>query len=752
MTHNSHLTITPEIIEQHGLRPEEFKSIVEKLGREPSIVELGIYSVMWSEHCAYKHSRPVLKLLPTRGPRVVVGPGENAGVIDLGGGPENPDDSLCVVFKMESHNHPSAVEPYQGAATGVGGILRDIFTMGARPVAMLDNLRFGDPSAPRMQHLIEGVVEGIAGYGNCVGVPTVAGDIAFDPGYQENILVNVMCVGIAAKSDIIRGRAQGPGNAVLYFGSPTGRDGIHGATFASEELSEEALERRGAVQVGDPFMGKKILEATLELIRRRLVVGIQDMGAAGLTCSTSEMAGRAETGIEIDLDKVPQRARGMSAYEIMLSESQERMLAVCRPEDVAAALEVCERWECGGVIIGQVTDTGRMVVRHAGGVVADIPAQHLTNDAPVYHPEARELPTSPPLEHEPELDADDVEEALLDLLSAPTIASKRWAYRRYDHMVQTATVVRPGEADAAVLRLRRIDGRPDGRFLAVCSDCNSGWVARDPFLGGQMAVCEAARNLVCTGAEPLGLTNCLNFGSPERPEVFWTLRRCVEGMAAACERLGTPVTGGNVSLYNESGGVPIPPTPMIGMVGLIEEEAHITRPGWRAEGDVICVAGNEPRGGLGGTEFARRALGPDRPGERARGGAPEFSLEDEARLQRFVLRAIRAGLIHSAHDTSEGGLAVALAECSMAAGPGLGAEVDAVPGDNLAVALFGECPPRVVLSVRSTDLERLRALADAEKTDLAEIGTVVAFEGLRLLDSNLVEKSALRRAFETRPF
>jgi len=736
------IVITNAIVEEHGLRPEEYKAICDKLGRTPTIVELGIYSVMWSEHCAYKHSRPVLKKLPTDGPRVVVGPGENAGIIDIGGG-------LCVAFKMESHNHPSAVEPYQGAATGVGGILRDIFTMGARPVAMLDNLRFGEPDDPHMQHLIDGVIEGIAGYGNCVGVPTVAGDIMFDPGHAGNILVNVMCVGVGKTKEIVKGQAHGVGNVVLYFGSTTGRDGIHGATFASEELSEEALERRGAVQVGDPFMGKKILECTLELIQRGLVVGIQDMGAAGLTCSTCEMAGRAHTGIEIDLDKVPQRAKHMSAYEIMLSESQERMLAVCEPSKVEAALEVCERWECGGIAIGKVTDTGKMVVRHNGAAVAEIPADHLTECAPVYHPEDQEPIEPAPFARAPEVAPDDIEETLLTLLASPTIASKRWAYRRYDHMVQTGTVIRPGDGDAAVIRVRGEKGQPD-RFFAVCSDGNHRYVARDPFIGGQLVVCESARNLVCVGAEPAGLTNCLNFGSPERPKVFGTFRRCVEGMAAACRALNVPVTGGNVSFYNDHDGLPIPPTPMIGMVGLIEKEAHITRPGFRAVGDIVCVLGPEPMGS-GGSELAKIQAGPDDPAEPPLGALPPFSLEVEVRMQELVLKGIRGGLIESAHDTAEGGLAVALAECCLASPTGLGAEIDAVPGQDLAYALFGELPPRVIVTVNPGNLQRLMELAALDQVECRDIGRVIE-DGLHLLDSDKLDLKTLRGAFETRPF
>lgn len=733
--------ITPDIVAEHGLRPEEYDSICEVLGREPTIVELGIYSVMWSEHCAYKHSKPVLKNFPTTGPRVVVGPGENAGAVDIGGG-------LSVVFKMESHNHPSAVEPFEGAATGVGGILRDIFTMGARPIAMLNNLRFGEPDDPAMQHLIEGVIEGIAGYGNCVGVPTVAGDIMFDPGHAGNILVNVMCVGIAKTADIAKGQAHGKGNAVIYFGSSTGRDGIHGATFASEELSDEALERRGAVQVGDPFMGKKILEATLELIGKGLVVGIQDMGAAGLTCSTCEMAGRAGTGIEIDLDLVPQRAAGMSAYEIMLSESQERMLAVCEPSRVNEVLAVCEKWECGGVEIGRVTDTGKMIVNHAGHKVADIPADHLTNSAPVYHPEDAEPAKPAPFDSQLAVGVKDINPTLLQLLASPTIASKRWAYRRYDHMVQTATVIRPGDADAAVLRVQTADG--NDRFIAVVSDCNHRWVARDAASGGQMAICESARNLVCVGAEPIGATNCLNFGSPERPPVFGAFRRCVEGMAKACRALSVPVTGGNVSLYNEADGVPIPPTPMVGMVGLIEDATHITRSGFQRAGDAICLLGATPEG-LGGSELAKLLVGADVPGQSPQGSIAPFDLDAEVRLQRLTLRAIRAGLIHSAHDVSEGGLAVTIAECCITSPNRIGGEIDALPGDDLTTVLFGELPPRIVVSISPDDLSRLCDMAEEVGVDCAEIGFTTK-DILSIMGCTPIGIDALREAHTTKPF
>jgi phosphoribosylformylglycinamidine synthase len=733
---------TPEVLAEHGLSEKDLEAIVTRLGREPNLVELGIFSVMWSEHCAYRHSRALLKRLPTKGPRVLVGPGENAGAIDIGGG-------LCVVFKIESHNHPSAVEPYQGAATGVGGILRDIFTMGARPIALLDNLRFGDPGDGDMPRLIEGVVEGIAGYGNCIGVPTVAGDIMFDPAHGRNILVNAMCVGIAHTDDLMRAKAQGPGNAVLYFGSSTGRDGIHGATFASDELSSEALERRSAVQVGDPFMGKKILEATLALIAKGVVVGIQDMGAAGLTCSTCEMAGRAGTGMEIDLDHVPQRAEGMTAYEIMLSESQERMLAVCTPENVQKAIALCERWECGGAVIGEVTASDRIVVRHGGDVVADIPASALT-DAPTLHPE-EVTPAAPrPFEEEPSVGAGEIEATLLALLARPAIASKRWVTRRYDHMVQTNTVVRPGDGDAAVLRIKgEVAGNGEERFLAVSSDGNHRFVARDAFVGGQLAVCEAARNVTCVGAEPVGVTNCLNFGSPERPEVFGALRRCIEGIATSCESLGIPVTGGNVSLYNDSNGAPIPPTPIIGVVGLIGAREQITRPGFQRVGDAICVLGPAPEG-VGGSEFAMMREGHDRPGEIPAGALPKFDLGSEVRLQSLTRWAIRDALIRSAHDVSEGGVAVAVAECCLASPNRLGASIDALPGSELAARLFGELPPRIVVSVVPGDLEILQALAVESDVACAVIGRV-AGGGLRILGRDEIPIDALRRAYETVP-
>jgi phosphoribosylformylglycinamidine synthase len=586
------IEITPDLIEQHGLNEQEYRNLLEILGREPTVTELGIFSVMWSEHCSYKCSKSTLRCFPTKGRCVLQGPGENAGVIDIGHG-------LAVAFKIESHNHPSAIEPYNGAATGVGGILRDIFTMGARPIAMLNPLRFGRITDPHMQWLVGGVIAGIADYGNCVGVPTIAGDIYFQDCYDQNILVNVMCVGLMRKEQLMLARAQGVGNLVVYYGSSTGRDGIHGATFASKE--DPHAQQRSAVQVGDPFMGKKIIEATLELIERGAAVGIQDMGAAGLTCSSCEMASRADTGVEIDLDKVPQRAEGMTSYEIMLSESQERMLAVIPREKIELAREILERWEVGCHVLGEVTNDGLLRVRHKGEVVAEIPARKIADESPVYSPEAKRpayldaLPRAPyPYPAPP-----DWNEALVRLLRCPTIASKRWVYSQYDHTVQTATVVRPGAGDAAVLRIK---GTP--LHLALTVDGNSTMCYLDAETGGKMVVAEAARNVVMVGAEPMGITNCLNFGNPNKPEVFWNFQKAVQGMAEACRVFGTPVTGGNVSFYNESRGLAVFPSPVVGMVGRIEPPLRVMTPGFKQTGDQVYLVGGEEQH-LGGSIFAQ---------------------------------------------------------------------------------------------------------------------------------------------------
>jgi len=742
------IEITPEVVEQHGLSEQEYRTILDILGREPTLTELGIFSVMWSEHCSYKCSKRTLRCLPTKGSAVLVGPGENAGVLDIGHG-------LAVAFKIESHNHPSAIEPYNGAATGVGGILRDIFTMGARPIAMLNPLRFGLITDPHMQWLVGGVISGIADYGNCVGVPTVAGDIYFQDCYEQNVLVNVMCVGLMTHDQLTLARAQGPGNLVVYYGSPTGRDGIHGATFASKE--DPHSQQRSAVQVGDPFMGKKILEATLELIARGAAVGIQDMGAAGLTCSSCEMASRAGTGVEIDLDRVPQRAEGMSSYEIMLSESQERMLAVIPHEKIELAREILDHWEVGCCILGEVKNDGLLRVRHRGEVVAEIPAGRLAAQSPEYSPEARrpsyldEVPVAP-VPYPPPADWN---EALVRLLRHPTISSKQWVYSQYDHMVQTATVVRPGGGDAAVLRVK---GTP--LHLALTVDGNSTMCWLDSETGGKMVVAEAARNVVMVGAEPLGLTNCLNFGNPNKPEVFWTFEKCVHGIAEACQVLQTPVTGGNVSFYNESKGLAVFPSPVVGMVGRITPPLRILTPGWKNLGDSIFLVGGEEQH-LGGSIFAQ-LWGPTCRSGRDRfcderdpgpvvGPCPRLALQVERAMQRFVLEANRRGLINAAHDLSEGGLAVALAECCLVSAEGLGATIAPPKVICPATWLFSEAPSRAILACEESRAKELSRLADDFGVSLLCLGQV---GGDRLTVSGWFDLGIreIRCAYETPPF
>src|SRR6516162_6213430 len=590
--------ITPALIAEHGLTEDEYQKLVDMLGREPTFTELGIVSALWSEHCSYKHSRPLLKTLPTTAPYVLQGPGENAGVISIG-------DGLAVAFKIESHNHPSAVEPYQGAATGVGGILRDVFTMGARPIAMLNSLRFGDLDDPRVRYLFAGVVKGIGDYGNCVGIPTVAGEIMFDPAYEGNPLVNAMCVGLMHERDLIRAVAQGVGNPIIAVGARTGRDGIHGASFASEDLSAQSDAKRPRVQVGDPFTEKLLLEASLELIRSGAIVAIQDMGAAGLTSSSAEMAARGDVGVTIDTLKVPVREEHMSPYEILLSESQERMLVVAkrgRERDVA---QILEKWDLQAAVIGQVIAEPVYRVTEGDRVVAEFPGTRLVTDCPTYTPEARESTEIANLRaHDVSAVAERDEErnpawTLLRLLSSPTIAAKTWVHRQYDTTVRTNTVIGPG-GDAAVVRVRGTD-----RALACKTDCNGRYVYLDPRVGTQIAVCEAARNVACTGARPLAITNNLNFGNPRRPEVYFQLREAVRGMGEACSALGTPVTGGNVSLYNENPGGAVHPTPVIGMVGLVESLAHVTRAPFRDEGDAIVLLGS-PTDHIGGSEYLAR--------------------------------------------------------------------------------------------------------------------------------------------------
>jgi len=684
--------IDPKVLERHGLKPDEYDRIVAFMGREPNLTELGIFSVMWSEHCSYKSSRVHLKTLPTGGPQVLQGPGENAGAVDIGEG-------LAAVFKIESHNHPSFIEPYQGAATGVGGIIRDIFTMGARPIALLNSLRFGSLEAPATRRLLEGVVAGIAGYGNSIGIPTVGGEIAFEPSYSGNPLVNVFCLGISKASDIIKGVASGAGNAVYYVGAKTGRDGIHGATMASAEFDEKSAEKRPAVQVGDPFMEKLLLEACLEVMQTDALIGIQDMGAAGLTCSTTEMGSRGGAGVEIDVARVPQRETGMTPYEIMLSESQERMLLVVKRGREAEVERIFDKWDLHASHIGEVTTDGMLRVKEHGKVVAEIPNRALTDEAPVYR-----RPMSEPeyLAEVRTLDIDkldasagrarDANAALLALLGSPAIASKRWVYRQYDHMVRTNTINMPGMG-AGVVRVKDTD-----RALAMSVDGNGRYCYLDPRRGAMLAVAEAARNVACAGARPLAATNCLNFGNPERPGIMWQFAKAVEGIGEACRALNTPITGGNVSLYNETDGKAIYPTPVIGVVGLLEHADRVVSRLFQAAGDAIVLLG-EGRGELGGSEYLKMAYGI------VQGEAPGLDLTAERALQDLLVALADARLLRSAHDCSDGGLAVTLAECTFdtaAIGADVSIEGVSIARDenvNRAAALFGESATRVVVSV-----------------------------------------------------
>ncbi|HET6464673.1 MAG TPA: phosphoribosylformylglycinamidine synthase subunit PurL [Nitrospiria bacterium] len=705
--------LPPDALEQHGLTQEEYQKILALLGRDPNHLELGLFSVMWSEHCSYKSSKVHLKKLPTTGECVVQGPGENAGAVDIG-------DGQVAVFKIESHNHPSFIEPYQGAATGVGGILRDIFTMGARPIALLNSLRFGSLDIPKNRYLLEGVVAGIAGYGNCMGVPTVGGEIYFNEIYNQNPLVNVFCLGIAEKDRIFRASARGVGNTVIYIGSKTGRDGIHGATMASESFDESIEARRPMVQVGDPFTEKLLLEACLEIMKRELIVGIQDMGAAGLTSSSVEMAGRAGTGIELEITDVPRREERMTPYEVMLSESQERMLLVAKPGFEKEILDICDRWDLDAAVIGRVTDTRRLVIREEDRIVADLPIRALTDDAPVYE---RPIQIPSYLDALQGINLDlipqpsDLGAALVTLLASPIIANKRWIYQQYDHMVRTNTVVRPGFESAVV----RIKGTR--KALALSVDGNSRYGILNPYRGGVIAVCEAARNVVCAGGRPIGLTDCLNFGNPERPEVMWQFALSVEGIADACRELEIPVVSGNVSFYNETNSLGIYPTPIIGMVGLIEEAERVVRPGFRDEGDRVVLLG-KTKEDLGGTEYLSRVH------SREGGFPPLLELAEEKAVQRCCLDAIEAGIIKSAHDCSEGGLAVALAEAVMMSGDSLGATV-VLPDVPIRrdAHLFGETQSRIVVTVNESALPKLEHHCVERNVPMAVIGRV---EGRRL--------------------
>lgn len=696
-----------KIYRQMGLSDAEFVMVEKILGRTPNYTETGLFSVMWSEHCSYKNSKPVLAKFPTKAPRVLQGPGEGAGIVDIG-------DGQAVVFKMESHNHPSAIEPYQGAATGVGGIIRDVFSMGARPIAMLNSLRFGELTTPRVKYLFEEVVAGIAGYGNCIGIPTVGGEVQFDACYDGNPLVNAMCVGLIDHKDIQKGVASGVGNPVMYVGAKTGRDGIHGATFASEELTDASEEKRPAVQVGDPFMEKLLLEACLELVKSDALVGIQDMGAAGLTSSSAEMASKAGSGIEMDLDHVPQREKGMTAYEMMLSESQERMLIVVKKGREPEIVELFEKYGLDAVTVGTVTDDSTLRLKHKGEVVAEVPVDALAEDAPVYH-----KPSSVPAYFKEYQQLENIEpevanasEALLSLLQQPTIASKEWVYDQYDHQVRTSTVVSPG-SDAAVIRVRGTN-----KGLAMTTDCNSRYIYLDPETGGKIAVAEAARNVVVSGAKPLAITDCLNFGNPEKPEIFWQLEKAADGMSEACTILDAPVIGGNVSLYNETNGTAIYPTPTIGLVGLVEDLKHVTTQDAKKAGDFVYLVG-ESFTEFGGSELQKMVEG------RIFGKAPFIDLEVEAKRQHQILSAIRQGLVASAHDVAEGGVAVALAEKSF--GKGLGLDVTLT--GPATTALFSESQSRFILTVSPENAQ----LFEETVTDAKKIGTVTG-------DTNLVIK------------
>lgn len=704
--------ITKEILDAHGVTQEEYERICKTLNREPNITELGIYSVMWSEHCSYKNSRPVLKKLPTQGKNLLVKAGEeNAGCVDIG-------DGLAIVFKIESHNHPSAVEPFQGAATGVGGIIRDIFTMGARPVLSMNSLRFGSLDKKQNKHYLKGVVAGIAHYGNCIGIPTVGGEIYFDDSYDGNPLVNAFCLGLIRHDDLTKGKASGVGNSVYYVGGTTGRDGLGGASFASRELTEESQEDRPAVQVGDPFMEKLLLEACLELVKSGAIVGMQDMGAAGLTCSTCETAARGNAGIQIDLAKVPRRETGMVPYEIMLSESQERMLIIVKKGKEEIVEHIFDKWDLHAKKIGEVTSGSQMKVYEDGKLVADIPAKSLTDEAPVYY---RESKRPAYLNEAQKLDLSKIRQpknwnkTLLELLDSPTIASKRWIYEQYDHMVRTDTVFLPGH-DAALVRIKGTN-----KGIAISTDCNALYCYLDPYEGGKIAVVEAARNVVCSGAKPLGVTNCLNFGNPMKPEIFWQFEQCTKGMTDACLAFETPVTGGNVSFYNESPKGAIYPTPTIGMVGLIENIENRIPSFFQQVGDDIYLLG-ETKDEIGGSQYLLTIH------ELRKGLPPRLSLETETRLHNLILELAAKKVLESCHDLSDGGFAVALTECLFGKrNHALGAKItnlDWAKNIRIDSALFGESQSRAIVSVKPGKAKELEQKAEKFGVPCFKIGKV----------------------------
>ena len=708
--------ITPELVRKHNLTPWEYNRIKNILGRTPNFTELGIFSVMWSEHCSYKNSKPILKLFPTEGPDILVKAGEeNAGIVDIG-------DGLGVCFKIESHNHPSAVEPFQGAATGVGGIIRDIFTMGARPILLMNSLRFGNPDRRNVKRLISGVVGGISFYGNCIGIPTVGGEVYFDETYEGNPLVNALCLGIVRHEEIVRAKAKGVGNPVFYVGATTGRDGLGGASFASRELTDESEQDRPAVQVGDPFMEKLLLEACLELFKTGYCIGVQDMGAAGLTCSTCETASRGNTGIEIDLTKVPKRETGMIPYEVMLSESQERMLIIVKKGKEKEVKRIFDKWDLNAVMIGKVTGNGIMRVKDNGKVAAEIPAKSLSEDAPVYHRRARRpdyLKVTEKFKLSSIKEPVSCTGILKKLLASPTIASKKWVWEQYDHMVQTNTIVLPG-SDSAVIRIRGTD-----KAIAITTDCNATYCYLDPYEGGKIAVAESARNLVSSGARPLAITNCLNFGNPMKPDIFYQFKRCVEGMAESCRRLNTPVTGGNVSFYNENPKGAIDPTPVVGMIGLIEglDENKGYLPvtsNFKDEGDIIILLGDTLEE-LGGSEYLKVIH------NLKTGLPPRLDLDKELALHRVVLSCIRRRLIKSAHDCSEGGLAIAIAEsCILNYETAIGAIINLsqISFKRVDCLLFGESQSRIIITCNQNNVQEIMDTATAENFPAFIIGEV----------------------------
>lgn len=710
--------IDEKIIKEHNLTLEEYQRIVQLIGREPNITELGIFSLMWSEHCSYKSSKIHLKRLPVKGKNVIQGPGENAGIIDIGHG-------LAAVFKIESHNHPSFIEPYQGAATGIGGILRDIFTMGARPIALLDSLHFGPLSNPKNKAVMEGVVSGIAGYGNSIGVPTVGGEVYFNNCYSLNPLVNVCCLGIVEKDKIFYARAEGKGNPVLYVGAKTGRDGIHGATMASAEFGQDLERKRPNVQVGDPFKEKLLLEACLEIMAEKMIVGIQDMGAAGLTCSTTEMAAKSKSGIEIDLDLVPQREEGMTPYEIMLSESQERMLLVARKEKVKKVREIFAKWDLDAVAIGHVTQGGRIKVKAGGKIVVDLPLKAIVDLCPVYDRESKKpayIKSATQLEPPPL--PKNYSQAFLELLSSPTIANKEWVYRQYDHMVQVNTALLPG-ADAALLRIK---GKK--KALAITLDGNPLYSYLEPRTGGKIAVAEACRNLACVGAKPVGVTNCLNFGNPEKPEIMWQFKEVIEGIAEACEKFEIPVTGGNVSFYNDTEGASVYPTPVLGVVGIVEDVSRAASPGFKNKGDAVVLLG-ENKEELGASEYLKCLFNMEK------GLPPQIDLKQEKNVHELCLEAVSRGIIESAHDVSEGGLAVCLAECSFLSPKKIGFALKLQDKIRRDALLFGETQSRIVVTAKKQNIQKLINLAKKIKVKAAVLGET---KGERITISHLGKK------------